>query len=220
MKKYLIVLILIFLVGCGKKAPINTEVKLAVRDAPEVKVESEKVETKKVEKPKVETKPEAKAETKPKAKPVAKKAAPVSVNQPNNSILIGGHILPITNVNTQARIDSMRKEFVNWHSEVDAYKTVNNNIDYYLAVHVDSWGWLVNKYNSFVFKDINGNSRTYVKSRVSPVFSYYQPDGDHGGGPGSDYSGTFYFNQNGNAIGIQTCINSNGDYQIHTYHAQ
>lgn len=68
MRKFLIILILIFLVGCGKKeAPINTEVKLAVREVPEVKTE---------------TKQEQKVEAKQVEKPVAKKAAPVSVDQP------------------------------------------------------------------------------------------------------------------------------------------
>lgn len=142
-------------------------------------------------------------------------------NMPNNSILIGGHILTISNVATQARIDAKYKEFVNWHSAVTPYKTVYDDQDYYLALHVDSWGWLVQQYGSFVFKDHQGNTRTYVKSKISPLFSYYQPDGNHGGGPGSDYSDMFWSDTVGNAIGIQTCLSGDdARYQIHTYVAQ
>lgn len=114
-----------------------------------------------------------------------------------NSVMINGYELPISNVNTQARLDAKYQELVNWGSEYVGHKTVGGG-SIYLAVHRDSYGWLVQQANSITFKDINGNTKTYYRvGTVGPLYAGEEiPD---------DPVSYLYGNQ-GDAIAIQTCI--------------
>lgn len=119
--------------------------------------------------------------------------------QANNTIIINGYELSISNVNTQARLDARYQELVNWGPNYVGYKTVGGG-SIYLAVHVDSYGWLVQQANSITLKDINGNVKTYHRAgTLGPVY---------GGEEIPDYLFNYLNGAEGDAIAIQTCVSA------------
>lgn len=129
-------------------------------------------------------------------------------NMANNSIRTSNGIyLPIFNTMSQGAIDRARNKIANWGYN---FKTINSNDGYYLALHRFPHGNKIFNASSLVFKDKNGNTRTYYKVQTSNVISY--TDGT------SDAEVSFYnkiLNGSfGNAIAIQTCINAKGDFRV------
>lgn len=129
-------------------------------------------------------------------------------NMANNSIRTSNGIyLPIFNTMSQGAIDRARNKIANWGYN---FKTVNSNDGYYLALHRFPHGARIFSANSLVFKDKNGNTKTYYKVQTSGVISY--TDGT------SDTEVSFYNKilngQFGNAIAIQTCVNAKGDFRV------
>lgn len=119
--------------------------------------------------------------------------------QASNTIVINGYELSISNVNTQARLDARYQELVNWGPDYVGYKTVGGG-SIYLAVHVDSYGWLVQQANSITLKDVNGNVKTYYRAgTLGPVY---------GGEEMPDYSFSYLTGEEGDAIAIQTCVSA------------
>lgn len=126
----------------------------------------------------------------------SKPTNPVRV-QANNTLMINGYELSISNVNTQAQLDLRRQELVNWGPEYVQHKTVGGG-SIYLAVHVDSYGWAVQKVNSITLKDINGNVKTYHRSETyGPVYA---------GQAAPEYVFSYITGGAGDAIAIQTCV--------------
>lgn len=95
-----------------KKATTPTKPKVAKASNTPVKKQVEKTSSPKEEAPQA---PKPKKKVTVTTKPSKKKPnlAVVRSNQRNNSIILNGIEFPITNDNTQARIDSYRKEVVN-----------------------------------------------------------------------------------------------------------
>jgi lipoprotein len=129
-------------------------------------------------------------------------------NMANNSIRTSNGIyLPIFNTMSQGAIDRARNKIANWGYN---FKTINSNDGYYLALHRFPHGNKIFNANSLVFKDKNGNTKTYYKVQTSGVISY--TDGT------SDTEVSFYNKilngQFGNAIAIQTCVNAKGDFRV------
>ena len=129
-------------------------------------------------------------------------------NMANNSIRTSNGIyLPIFNTMSQGAIDRARNKIANWGYN---FKTINSNDGYYLALHRFPHGNKIFNASSLVFKDKNGNTKTYYKVQTSNVISY--TDGT------SDVEVSFYnkiLNGSfGNAIAIQTCVNAKGDFRV------
>ena len=131
----------------------------------------------------------------------------------NNSIMTSsGLYLPIVNSYSQGRLDARNKEILNWFYTVTGNKTINSNNSYYLALHDYPYCTRAVSSGSLVFKDINGNTRTYYKSHTSPIFKYSSSSG-----PGYDFADKVIYGHYKNAIAIQTCINKRGDYRVTIY---
>lgn len=206
-------------------SPIKNEEKISKSDLSEEK--ESKDDSK--EKPKNDSKREVKKETKtsPKAKTnvglkknsnpknhVEESKSAKSENQSsysnmaNNSIRTSNGIyLPIFNTMSQGAIDRAKNKIANWGHN---FKTVDSKDGYYLALHRFPHGNKIFNANSLVFKDKNGNTKTYYKVQTSGVISY--TDGT------SDNEVSFYNKilngQFGNAIAIQTCVNAKGDFRV------
>lgn len=122
-------------------------------------------------------------------------------SQSNNTVVINGYELAISNVATQARLDARYQELVNWGSSFVTHKTVGGG-SIYLAVHRDSYGWMVQQANSITFKDINGNVKTYHRAgTLGPIYA---------GEKMWDSQMAYALGEAGDAIAIQTCIEGPG----------
>lgn len=189
-----------------KKVAQKTESKKE-KEAPKQKDAPKKESPKKVETPKKE------APKKEEPKNEAPKKEENYSQMRNNSIMTSsGLYLPIVNSYSQGRLDARNKEILNWFYAVTGNKTINSNNSYYLALHDYPYGVKAVSSGSLVFKDINGNTRTYYKSHTSPVFKYSSSSG-----PGYDFADKVIYGHYGNAIAIQTCINKRGDYRVIIY---
>lgn len=197
-----------------KKVTQKTESKKE-KEAPKQKETPKKENPKKVETPKKEApkKEEPKNETPKKEAP--KKEENYSQMRNNSIMTSSGLYLPIVNSYSQGRLDARNKEILNWFYTVTGNKTINSNNSYYLAIHNSPYGTRAVSSGSLVFKDVNGNTRTYYKSYTSPVFKY-----NSSSGPGYDFADKVIYGHYGNAIAIQTCINARGDYRVTIYTAK
>ena len=197
-----------------KKVAQKTESKKE-KEAPKQKETPKKENPKKVETPKKEApkKEEPKNETPKKEAP--KKEENYSQMRNNSIMTSSGLYLPIVNSYSQGRLDARNKEILNWFYTVTGNKTINSNNSYYLAIHNSPYGTRAVSSGSLVFKDVNGNTRTYYKSYTSPVFKYSSSSG-----PGYDFADKVIYGHYGNAIAIQTCINARGDYRVTIYTAK
>lgn len=192
-----------------KKVAQKTESKKE-KEAPKQKDTPKKENPKKVETPKKE------APKKEEPKNEAPKKEENYSQMRNNSIMTSsGLYLPIVNSYSQGRLDARNKEILNWFYTVTGNKTINSNNSYYLAIHNSPYGTRAVSSGSLVFKDVNGNTRTYYKSYTSPVFKY-----NSSSGPGYDFADKVIYGHYGNAIAIQTCINARGDYRVTIYTAK
>lgn len=182
------------------------------KEAPKQKEAPKKENPKKVETPKKEApkKEEPKKEAPKKGEP--KKEENYSQMRNNSIMTSSGLYLPIVNSYSQGRLDARNKEILNWFYTVTGNKTINSNNSYYLAIHNSPYGTRAVSSGSLVFKDINGNMRTYYKSYTSQVFRYQSNSG-----PGYDFADKIIYGHYGNAIAIQTCINARGDYRVTIY---
>ena len=194
-----------------KKVALKNEAKKE-KEAPKQKEAPKKETPKKVEAPKKETpkKEEPKNEAPKKEEP--KKEENYSFMRSNSIMTSSGLYLPIVNSYSQGRLDARNKEILNWFYTVTGNKTINSNNSYYLALHDYPYGTRAVSSGSLVFKDINGNTRTYYKSHTSPVFKY-----SSNSGPGYDFADKVIYGHYKNAIAIQTCINKRGDYRVTIY---
>ena len=182
------------------------------KEAPKQKEAPKKETPKKVETPKKEApkKEEPKNEAPKKEEP--KNTENYSFMRNNSIMTSSGLYLPIVNSYSQGRLDARNKEILNWFYTVTGNKTINSNNSYYLALHDYPYGTRAVSSGSLVFKDINGNTRTYYKSHTSPVFKYSSSSG-----PGYDFADKVIYGHYKNAIAIQTCINKRGDYRVTIY---
>lgn len=197
-----------------KEAPKNIGVKKEVLKKNEPKKVAQKNEApKQTEAPKKATEPKKEAPKKEEPKKEAPKKEENYSQMRNNSIMTSsGLYLPIVNSYSQGRLDARNKEILNWFYTVTGNKTINSNNSYYLAIHNSPYGTRAVSSGSLVFKDVNGNTRTYYKSYTSPVFKY-----SSNSGPGYDFADKIIYGHYGNAIAIQTCINARGDYRVTIY---
>lgn len=182
------------------------------KEAPKQKETPKKETPKKVETPKKEApkKEEPKNEAPKKEEP--KNTENYSFMRNNSIMTSSGLYLPIVNSYSQGRLNARNKEILNWFYTVTGNKTINSNNSYYLALHDYPYGTRAVSSGSLVFKDINGNTRTYYKSHTSPVFKYSSSSG-----PGYDFADKVIYGHYKNAIAIQTCINKRGDYRVTIY---
>lgn len=205
-----------------KEAPKNIGIKKEVLKKNEPKKVAGKSEApkqaeapKKAEQPKKEA-PKKEAPKKEEPKKEAPKKEENYSQMRNNSIMTSsGLYLPIVNSYSQGRLDARNKEILNWFYTVTGNKTINSNNSYYLAIHNSPYGTRAVSSGSLVFKDVNGNTRTYYKSYTSQVFRYQSNSG-----PGYDFADKVIYGHYGNAIAIQTCINARGDYRVTIYTAK
>lgn len=192
-----------------KKATTPTKPKVAKASNTPVKKQVEKTSSPKEEAPQA---PKPKKKVTVTTKPSKKKPnlAVVRSNQRNNSIILNGIEFPITNDNTQARIDSYRKEVVNWYPNYTNYKTVGDGHALYLAVHMQPYGKNVYNANSLTFKDCNGNTKKYYLSKV--FGPYGNPAHQHAD---EEYNELYSLAQGryGDGIAVQTCIDGWGTFQ-------
>lgn len=197
-----------------KEAPKNIGVKKEVLKKNEPKKVAQKNEApKQTEAPKKAEQPKKEAPKKEEPKKEAPKKEENYSQMRNNSIMTSsGLYLPIVNSYSQGRLDARNKEILNWFYTVTGNKTINSNNSYYLAIHNSPYGTRAVSSGSLVFKDVNGNTRTYYKSYTSPVFKY-----SSNSGPGYDFADKIIYGHYGNAIAIQTCINARGDYRVTIY---
>lgn len=131
-------------------------------------------------------------------------------SMPNNSILVNGVTLWISNNNTQSEINKAGSRIVNWGSQYVSYKKAGGSQSVYLALHNEPYGHLFQNAQSFVFKDIDGNVKTYnVASRTG--IRDWQPH--------AEADTVEYMRGNmGDSIAVQTCIDMwTGSYRIHIF---
>lgn len=198
--------------------PNSSEEKESVNTSKEELKDNSKKEVKKEIKTSPKAKPKADLKKSDNSKNHAEKSETTKVtknenktsysNMANNSIRTSNGIyLPIFNTMSQGAIDRARNKIANWGY---SFKTVNSNDGYYLALHRFPHGAKIFNANSLVFKDKNGNTRTYYKVQTSNIISY--TDGT------SNAEISFYNKilngQFGNAIAIQTCVNAKGDFRV------
>ena len=129
---------------------------------------------------------------------------------PNNSVLINGIVLRVSNNATQAGIDAGGRRIVNWGVEYMGNKKVGGPSAYF-ALHNKPYGYLFQTASSFIFKDINGNVKTYnIESRTGvrnrqPKMCQSEFDYTRGA--------------MGDRIAVQTCIDRSGSsrYRVHVF---
>lgn len=194
-----------------KKVAQKTESKKE-KEAPKQKETPKKENPKKVETPKKEAPKKEEPKNEAPKKEAPKKEENYSQMRNNSIMTSSGLYLPIVNSYSQGRLDARNKEILNWFYTVTGNKTINSNNSYYLAIHNSPYGTRAVSSGSLVFKDVNGNTRTYYKSYTSPVFKYSSSSG-----PGYDFADNVIYGHYGNAIAIQTCINARGDYRVTIY---
>src|SRR5574344_899812 len=134
----------------------------------------------------------------------------VVASMPNNSILINGVVLRVSNNATQAGIDAGGRRIVNWGVEYIGNKTVGGPSAYF-ALHNKPYGYMFQNASSFIFKDINGNVKTYnIESRTG--VRNWQPNM-------SDDAFAYTRGDMGDRIAVQTCIDTSGSsrYRIHVF---
>lgn len=134
----------------------------------------------------------------------------VVASMPNNSILINGVVLRVSNNATQAGIDAGGRRIVNWGVEYMGNKKVGGPSAYF-ALHHKPYGYLFQNASSFIFKDINGNVKTYnIESRTG--VRNWQPKM-------SDDQFAYTRGAMGDRIAVQTCIDRSGSsrYRIHIF---
>ena len=134
----------------------------------------------------------------------------VVASMPNNSILINGVVLRVSNNATQDGIDAGGRRIVNWGVEYMGNKKVGGPSAYF-ALHHKPYGYLFQNASSFIFKDINGNVKTYnIESRTG--VRNWQPKM-------SDDQFAYTRGDMGDRIAVQTCIDRSGSsrYRIHVF---